>query len=149
MYSQIVIAIDGSELADRALDQGLKLAKALGSQVTVVTVSEPAAMIGGTYGAFGGTGFDPIPELIDAQKKLAESVLEKGVATAKTQGIEAKTMVVENSFPAEGIIATAEKVGAELIVMGSHGRRGLGRLLLGSQTSNVLANSKVPVLVTR
>jgi nucleotide-binding universal stress UspA family protein len=56
---------------------------------------------------------------------------------------------VNDSFPAEGIIGTADSVGADLIVMGSHGRRGIGRLLLGSQTSNVLAHTKVPVLVTR
>jgi len=149
MYARILIAIDGSDLADRALDQGLKLAKALGSEVTVLTVSEPAAMIGGAYGAYGGVGFDPMPELIEAQKKLAEAIVAKGVAAGVAQGVAVKTMIVENSFPAEGIIATADSVGAELIVMASHGRRGFGRLLLGSQTSNVLAHTKVPVLVTR
>ncbi len=149
MYAHILIAIDGSELADRALDQGLKLAKALGSEVTVLTVSEPPAMIGGAYGAYGGVGFDPLPELIEAQKKLAEAILAKGVAAGAAHGVAVKTMVVENSFPAEGIIATADATKAELIVMASHGRRGFGRLLLGSQTSNVLAQSKIPVLVTR
>jgi len=149
MYARILIAIDGSDLADRALDQGLKLAKALGSEVTVLTVSEPAAMIGGAYGAYGGVGFDPMPELIEAQKKLAEAIVAKGVAAGVAQGVAVKTMIVENSFPAEGIIATADSVGAELIVMASHGRCGFGRLLLGSQTSNVLAHTKVPVLVTR
>jgi len=149
MYAQILIATDGSELAGHALVQGLKLAKALGSQVTVVTVTEPAAVVGGGYAAMAGTGFDPIPELIEAQKKIAEDVLATAVTTANGQGVEVKTLLVDNSFPAEGIVAAAEKVSADLIVMASHGRRGLGRLLLGSQTSNVLAHSKVPVLVTR
>jgi nucleotide-binding universal stress UspA family protein len=149
MYAQILIATDGSELAGHALDQGLKLAKRLGSAVTVVTVTEPAAVVGGGYAAMAGTGFDPIPELIDAQKKVADGVLAAAATTAKGQGVEVKTLLVDNSFPAEGIVAAAEQIGADLIVMASHGRRGLGRLLLGSQTSNVLAHSKVPVLVTR
>lgn len=149
MYSNILIAIDGSELADRAIEHGLQLAKNLSSQITLVTVSEPPAMIGGGYGAFGATGFDPMPELIESQRKLSESIIAKGVEKAKAAGFDAKTLIVENSFPAEGIIASAESSGADLIVMGSHGRRGISRLLLGSQTSNVLAHSKLPVLVTR
>ena len=149
MYAHILIATDGSELAARALDQGLKLAKTVGSKVTIVTVTEPAAVIGGGYAAVAGTGFDPIPELIEAQKQVAEGVLKSAAEAARGQGVEANTVLVDNSFPAEGIVASAEQVGADLIVMGSHGRRGIGRLLLGSQTSNVLAHSKIPVLVTR
>jgi len=149
MYEKILIATDGSELAGRALDQGLRLAQTLGSKVTIVTVTEPAAVIGGGYSAVAGAGFDPIPELIEAQKQVAEGVLRAAAETAKGQGIEVSTLLVDNSFPAEGIIASAAQVDADLIVMASHGRRGLGRLLLGSQTSNVLAHSKVPVLVTR
>jgi nucleotide-binding universal stress UspA family protein len=150
MYAQILIATDGSELAGHALDQGLKLAKALGSRVTIVTVTEPAAVVGGGYATMAGIGFDPIPELIDAQKKIADGVLDAAAKTAEGQGVvDVKTLLVDNSFPAEGVVAAAEQIGADLIVMASHGRRGLGRLLLGSQTSNVLAHSKVPVLVTR
>lgn len=149
MYAQILIATDGSELASHALDQGLKLAKTLGSQVTIVTVTEPAAIIGGGYATVAGSGFDPIPELIEAQKNIADGVLQAAANLARGQGIEAKTLLVDNSFPAEGIVAAAKEVNADLIVMASHGRRGFGRLLLGSQTSNVLAHSKVPVLVTR
>jgi nucleotide-binding universal stress UspA family protein len=149
MYAHILVATDGSELAGRALDHALGLAKDLGSKVTIVTVTEPAALVGGGYGAVAGTAFDPIPELIEAQEEAAKGVLAKAVDVAKAAGIDAKTAYVSDSFPAEGIISTAGSVGADLIVMGSHGRRGFGRLLLGSQTSNVLAHTKVPVLVTR
>ncbi len=149
MYAHILVAADGSELAGRALDHAVGLAKSLGSQVTIVTVTEPAALVGGGYAAVAGTAFDPIPELMEAQEEVAKSLLAKAVETAKAAGIDAKTVYVNDSFPAEGIIATANSVGADLIVMGSHGRRGLGRLLLGSQTSNVLAHTTVPVLVTR
>ncbi len=149
MYAHILIATDGSDLATRALQHGLGLAKAVGAKVTIATVTEPTAVIGGGYATVVGTAFDPIPELVEAQKKAAEELLASALRAAQAGGVEATTHLIDNSFPAEGIVAAAEKVGADLIVMGSHGRRGLGRLLLGSQTSNVLAHSKLPVLVTR
>lgn len=149
MYARILIATDGSDLADRALDHGLQLAKLAGSEVTIVTVTEPAAVIGGGYATVAGTVVDPLPELIEAQDKAARELLERAAKRAADQGVIVKTVLVDNSFPAEGIVATAVNIGAELIVMGSHGRRGLNRLLLGSQTNNVLAHTTVPVLVTR
>lgn len=149
MYARILIATDGSDLADRALDHGLQLAKLAGSEVTIVTVTEPATLIGGGYATVAGTVIDPLPELIEAQDKAARDLLARMAKRAADQGVTVKTVLVDNSFPAEGIVATAANIGAELIVMGSHGRRGLNRLLLGSQTNNVLAHTKVPVLVTR
>lgn len=149
MYAHILVATDGSDLADRALDQAIAIAKALKSDVTVVTVSEPASVVGAGY--YAGTGYigDPIPDLIEAQEKAAKDLLDKSEVKVKAAGLPVKTVYVNDSFPAEGIVLTAEKLGADLIVMGSHGRRGLGRLLLGSQISNVLAQTKTPVLVTR
>ena len=149
MYAHILVAIDGSDLADRALDQAIAVAKALKSDVTVVTVSEPASVVGAGYYAGAGYIGDPVPELIKAQEKATRDLLEKAEAKVKAAGLPVKTVYVNDSFPAEGIVRTAEKLGADLIVMGSHGRRGLGRLLLGSQTGNVLAQTKTPVLVTR
>lgn len=149
MYAHILVATDGSDLAARALDHALGLAKALGSAVTIVTVTEPTAVIGGGYATVAGTSFDPIPELLEAVETAAKDVLTKAAAVASAAGLAAKTVYVNDSFPADGIISTANSVGADLIVMGSHGRRGLGRLLLGSQTNNVLAHTPIPVLVTR
>ena len=149
MYARILIATDGSDLADRAIDQGLQLAKLAGSEVTIVTVTEPATFVGGGYATVAGGVIDPLPELIEAQDKAARELLERAAKRAADQGVTAKTVLVDNSFAAEGIVATADQIGAELIVMGSHGRRGLNRLLLGSQTNNVLAHTKIPVLVTR
>ena len=149
MYAHILVATDGSDLGGRALDHALGLAKALGSSVTIVTVTEPATLVGGGYATVAGTAFDPIPELLEAQEEAAKGLLKKASETAKAAGVDAKVVHVNDSFPAEGIILTANNVGADLIVMGSHGRRGLGRLLLGSQTGNVLAHTKIPVLVTR
>jgi nucleotide-binding universal stress UspA family protein len=149
MYAHILVATDGSELADRALDQAVAIAKALNSDVTVVTVGEPAAVLGAGYYASAGYIAEPIPGLIEAQEKAARELLDKSAAKAKAAGLAVKTVYVNDNFPAEGIVLTAEKIRADLIVMGSHGRRGLGRLLLGSQTNSVLAQTKTPVLVTR
>ena len=149
MYARILIATDGSDLADRAIDHGLQLAKVAGSEVTIVTVTEPATLVGGGYASVAGGVIDPLPELIEAQDKAARELLERAAKRAAHQGVTAKTVLVDNSFAAEGIVATADQIGAELIIMGSHGRRGLNRLLLGSQTNNVLAHTKIPVLVTR
>jgi len=149
MYARILIATDGSDLADRAIDHGLQLAKVAGSEVTIVTVTEPATLVGGGYATVAGGVIDPLPELIEAQDKAARELLERAAKRAADQGVTAKTVLVDNSFAAEGIVATADQIGAELIIMGSHGRRGLNRLLLGSQTNNVLAHTKIPVLVTR
>lgn len=149
MYKKILIATDGSELAGRALEHGLQLAKLVGAEVTILTVTEPAAVVGAGYASIAGTMIDPMPELIQAQEDAAKQVLSIAQTAAQTAGVSVKTRLIDNSFPAEGIVAAAEEISADLIVMGSHGRRGIGRLLLGSQTSNVLAHSKVPVLVTR
>lgn len=149
MYKKILIATDGSELAGRALEHGLKLAKLVGAEVTILTVTEPAAVVGAGYASIAGTMIDPMPELIQAQEDAAKQVLATAETAAKDAGVTVQTRLIDNSFPAEGIVAAAAETGADLIVMGSHGRRGIGRLLLGSQTSNVLAHSKVPVLVTR
>jgi nucleotide-binding universal stress UspA family protein len=106
-------------------------------------------VLGAGYAGIAGTIVDPLPELIKALDEAATGLLAEVKKKADAAGIAAGTTKVTDSFPAEGITAKAAEIGADLIVMGSHGRRGLGRLLLGSQTSNVLAHSKIPVLVTR
>lgn len=149
MYKNILIATDGSEHAGRALRHGLALVKSEGAAVTILTVIDPATVVGASYASITGTVIDPVPELIEAQTHVARELLADAEKVATEMGIAARTSLVEDSFPAEGINGEAERLGADLIVMGSHGRRGLGRILLGSQTSNVLAHAKVPVLVVR
>lgn len=146
MYSHILVATDGSDLADRALDHAIAIATALNCNVTVVTVSEPDP-VAGVYADAGY--FIDANELIEGQEKAARSVLDKAEAKVRAAGLAVKTVHVKDSFPAEGIVITAENLKTDLIVMGSHGRRGLGRLILGSQTNNVLAHTQTPVLVTR
>jgi len=144
MYKNILIATDGSELADKALAAGLALAKALKAKAAVVTATEPwTAMVTGDAGfAF------PVEEYEKAARENAARIL--GAASAAAQKLEVACETVHvNDFPAEGIIETAKAKGCDLIVMASHGRRGLARVLLGSQATRVVALSTLPVLICR
>ncbi len=149
MYARIVIAVDGSDIGERALEHGLRLAKAVGSPVTIVHVTESTAVMGAGYATVAGTIVDPVPELVAAMVEAGRGILRDAEAKARALGVEAECVHVRDTYPADGIVHTADEVGAELIVMGSHGRRGLTRLLLGSQANHVLTHAKVPVLVTR
>ena len=144
MYQHILISTDGSEVAQRGVDHGLTLAKGLGAKVTVVTVAERLPVYAGFDGSLSAYAYD---DYVAGQKEAAEKVLAAAKAAAGRMGVEAETVYVENALPAEAIIETAKARNCSLIAMSSHGRRGLGRLVLGSVTSEVLANSSVPVLV--
>ena len=148
MYANILLRTDGSDVARKRVKHGIALAKALNAKVTVVTVTEPLPI-------YLGTGFDsgwiPSKEEIDsfdaARKKFAGKVLDEARAMAEQTGISVELLHVPNAHPATTIIETAKSKGCDLIVMGSHGRRGLKKLFLGSQTSEVLVGGSVPVLV--
>ncbi len=145
MYKRILIATDGSELAGKAVSSGLALAKHLGAEVVAVTATEPwRAMTNGEGLAFSF----PIEDYEKASAEHAEQILAKVRASAQDMAIACETVRV-NDFPAEGILATAKTKQCDLIVMASHGRRGVARLLLGSQATQVVALSTVPVLVCR
>lgn len=146
MYQHILITTDGSEVAQRGLDQGLALAKGLGAKVTVLTVSERLPTYAGLDGGLSGFAVD---DYFTAQKENAEKVLAAAKTAAAQAGVDAETVFIENALPAEAILAAAKARGCDLIAMASHGRRGLGRLVLGSVTSEVLSHSPIPVLVVR
>lgn len=145
MYKHILIATDGSELAQKAIDQGFELAKALAAKVTAVTVTEPwiAVAPGEMAVAF------PVEEYEKGAAANAARILSVVDAAARQSGVTCDTLHVKDQFPAEGIIETAKERGCDLIVMASHGRRGLTRLLLGSQANKVVTHSTVPVLICR
>lgn len=148
MYKHILIATDGSELADRALDHGLALAKELKASVTIVTVTQ-------LWSAFDmaqearRTGSNPLRQFEDMTAASAKVILDTAAQKAKAVGVTCELVHVPDQHPAEGIVAIAQKKGCDLIVMGSHGRRTVGRLILGSQANEVLAHSKVPALIVR
>ena len=145
MFKPILIATDGSDLAERAASRALELAKLLGARVTAVTVTEPwNAVVTGEI-AFGFPPADYEKGVIE----LATSVLARVAEMAKAAGLQCATVHVKDHFPDEGIIAAAKDSGCDVIVMGSHGRRGVARFLLGSVASRAVALSPVPVLVVR
>jgi nucleotide-binding universal stress UspA family protein len=150
MYAKILLSTDGSDVARKGVEHGIALAKALNAKVTVITVTEPLPI---DYGSGHASGWIPSQEEIDrfgaAGKERARKVLDEARAMAEQIGISVDLLHVPNAHPATAIIETAKSRRCELIVMASHGRRGFRKLLLGSQTSEVLANGSVPVLVVR
>ena len=148
MYANILMSTDGSDVARKGVKHGLALAKALNAKATVITVTEPLPVY---YGNGHASGWIPSQEMFDsfdaACKESAGKVLDEARAMAEQIGISAELLHVPNAYPAFAIIETAKSRGCDLVIMGSHGRRGLGKLLLGSQTSQVLADGSVPVLV--
>lgn len=148
MYKRILIAIDGSELANRGLQQGLELARGTDAVIDLVTVSEPWAM--GMYDAMGwSVGYEASPEYRKEREDSAQAILKPALEAARAAGVTANPHHVLDRYAAEGILQAAKDCGSELIVMTSHGRRGMSRVLLGSQTIEVLTGSTVPVLVVR
>lgn len=149
MYSHILICTDGSDLAKSGVDHGLSLARALGSKATIIMATEPFPRALGASSA----GWVATPEDFEGyearQKEYATSVLAAARAAAQKAGVAAETIYAPDAWPATAIVETAQKLDCNLIVMASHGRRGISRVLLGSQTSEVLATTKVPVLVVR
>ena len=148
MYANILLSTDGSDVARKGVEHGIALAKALNAKVTVITVTEPLPV---DYGSGHAPGLIPSQEVFDrfdaVCKERAGKVLDEARAIAEQIGISVELLHVPNAHPATAIVEAAKSRGCDLIVMASHGRRGLRKLFLGSQTSEVLADGSVPVLV--
>ncbi|HET7156532.1 MAG TPA: universal stress protein, partial [Hyphomicrobiaceae bacterium] len=129
----------------KAVAAGFDLARQLEAKVTAVTVTEPwTAYMSGEFGlAF------PVDEYEKSSSENAVHILASVSKLARKANIECATVHAKDQFPADGILEAAKANNCDLIVMASHGRRGLGRLLLGSQAVNVLTHSNVPVLICR
>ena len=145
MYKHILIPTDGSDLSRKAIANGVGLAKALGAKITGLTVIAPAASFG--VGEFGSV--TDAAAYDQAMASSANKALSVVTDLAKKAPVSAETIQVTNLEPWKAIIETAVDRGCDLIVMASHGRRGVEGLLLGSETVKVLTHSKIPVLVNR
>ncbi len=145
MYKNILVATDGSELGRKAVQEGVKLAKSLSAKVVITTVTEPwTAVVPGEMGiAF------PIDDYDKGCAAKAAAILAASAEIAKAAGVACETLHIKEQFPADGIIEAAKQRGCDLILMSSHGRRGVSRLLLGSQANNVVTHSTLPVLIIR
>ncbi len=148
MYRRILIATDGSPVSRKAIAEGVALARSVGAAVVGFHARAPAMLPYYTEAAM------VLPEktrkimdkhAIDAARKY----LTRIEAVAKKAGVAFKGIDIIDRSPADGIVRVAKKEKCDLIVMASHGRRGLSRLLLGSETNHVLTRSHIPVLVVR
>ncbi|MDU8941754.1 universal stress protein [Ovoidimarina sediminis] len=148
MYERILVATDGSDLAGHAVEHGIALAKAVGADLVFVTVTElwSALEVAGQY---EGGDLSAIPDYEAAAAASARDVLQAFETRAKAAGVTATSVHVPDRHPADGIMETADREECDLIVMATHGRRGVRKMLIGSQTAEVLALSKRPVLVLR
>lgn len=146
MYKRILVALDGSETSMRALTASLNLARQGGGRVRLVHVVEELAYLGGfdPYGASSG-------DLIKVIRENGAKVLTTGLAAAGSAGVEADTVLYDNfgeRLP-DAVADAAKQWNADLIVVGTHGRRGMGRVLMGSGAEQIIRISPVPVLVIR
>ena len=141
MYKHILIPTDGSDLSEKAIEHGVALAKVLGAKVTALTVSEP----------FYVSAFDP--SMVEQYKKhvtaLATKHLDVARNAATATGVACELVRVEHERPYQAIIDTAKERGCDVIVMASHGRRGISAIVLGSETIKVLTHSPIPIVVVR
>jgi len=145
MYKHLLIATDGSELAQKAVAQGFALAKAVNAKVTIVTVSEPWTLAAPAEVAI----VYPVEDYERAAAANASKILADASAAGAKLQITCDTVHVKEEFPAEGIVETARARGCDLIVMASHGHRGLMRLVMGSQAHRVVTQSATSVLICR
>jgi len=144
MFKRILVPTDGSEITQKAVATAISLAKALGATLYTLSVKEPFP-----YSAISEMQPVPPQEFFDAQERIASERVNavREACKAASQVCEAHT--VEAVHPWEAIIEHAKANDCELIVMSSHGRRGVTALLLGSETQKVLTHSAIPVLVVR
>jgi nucleotide-binding universal stress UspA family protein len=148
MFKHILLPTDGSKLSDRAVQRGLELAKALGARVTAVHVIPEFRMMADESFVLPTTA--DLKRRYDKESEArAEKMLGKIGERAKEAGVKYECLAVAGDVPFEHIIETAKKRKCDLIMMASHGRRGISGLLLGSETAKVLTHSKIPVLVVR
>jgi nucleotide-binding universal stress UspA family protein len=145
LYKSILIPTDGSELAGKAVQHGIAFAKEIGAKITVLTVTVPFHV------------FTLDPQVVEDtagqyKKRIQEHAAKLLGAVAKAAnaaGVACETVQVEHEHPYQAVIDTAKSKGCDLIVMASHGRRGVSAIVLGSETVKVLTHTKIPVLVHR
>jgi nucleotide-binding universal stress UspA family protein len=148
MYKHILLPLDGSEFSMKAVSQGISLAKAVGARVTFISVV-PHFRLAVSIGHSSEIVRKLEKDHEEESRKHADELLLKVEAEAEKKGVPCERIAVVDDSPYEQIIANAESAKCDLIVMASHGRRGLDAVLLGSETTKVLTHSKIPVLVVR
>lgn len=144
MYHRILVPTDGSDITAKAVHAAIALAKLSGASMTTICVKEPFP-----YSAISEMQPVPPQEFYDAQERIAAARVKTVVDAATVAGVTCSGFTVEALHPWEAILDHAAQQTCDLIVMASHGRRGIAALLIGSETSRVLTHSPLPVLVIK
>jgi len=142
LFKNILVPTDGSDLAAKAVERGVLFAKEIGAKITAITVTEPSHLLSVEL------EYTPI-EYKKYTEAQAEKVLGTVSAAAKSAGVTCETLHMEHEQIYQAIIDAAEARRCDLIVMASHGRRGVSAVVLGSETVKVLTHSKIPIRVYR
>jgi nucleotide-binding universal stress UspA family protein len=143
-FKRILVPTDGSDITSKAVDTALSLAQASGGQLFAISVKEPFP-----YSAISEMQPVPPQEFYDAQERIAAARVKSVVDAAQAAGAACHGHTVEALHPWEAILDHAKAQQCDLIVMASHGRRGVAALLLGSETQRVLIHSTLPVLIVK
>ena len=147
MYRRILVATDGSTLSKKAVRSGIDMAAATGAELVVLHVVPryPMSYIEGAL----TISADEVAQTEKHWHELGQAIVDRVQETALSAGVKAKSVVDHSDMIAESILKAAKKHKCDLIVMASHGRKGIKRILLGSETQHVLTHSDLPVLVLR
>ena len=149
MYKHLLVSTDGSKLSLKAIKTASRLAKELNARLTAVHVVPPYMP------PFYGDPIGYMPVVIDPKEykanvtRSAKRILAEAVQVAETLGVTCAQVIASDDHPWQAILKTARNKKCDVIVMASHGRRGLTSMLLGSETSKILTHSKLPVVVCR
>lgn len=144
MFKNILLATDGSNASAHAAELAVNLARTHGAKLTALYVVDPYP-----YLSIGETNPLGVQAYMAAAQKHAAQAHAKVAALCAAPGVKLEARMAENVSAASGIVQTVKDEGADLVVMGSRGRTGIARLVLGSVASKVAAESPVPVLIAR
>lgn len=147
MYKRILVATDGSELSNKAVNSAIAMAALTGAELLALKVIPryPQSYFEGSI----PLSAEDVARVERQWAEDAQTVVDAVKAAGAAQGVTVRPMLVKSDLVSDALIQTARSEGADLIVMASHGRKGVKRLLLGSETQQVLTHSEIPVLVLR
>ena len=148
MFKHILVPTDGSPLSQQTVLAAVSFAKEVGARITFFCAAQANPAI---YFGVGAAVFDEQApgRLREMAREAAQKIVEDAQRQAEAAGMESEVFTLFSDTPYEGIIEAARQKGCDLIIMASHGRRGVDALLLGSETQKVLTHSRIPVLVHR
>jgi nucleotide-binding universal stress UspA family protein len=147
MFKHILIPTDGSDLSKKAVKKGIEFAKTIKARITTIHVVPEFRIMADE--SFVSLTPEAKKRFEEESLRRAKKMLDSVVQQAKAQGVRCDAVAEANDLPYQQIIATAKSNKCDLILMASHGRRGIASVLLGSETAKVLTHSTIPVLVVR